>query len=133
VLVDSVLLGGMDALRRTLPRWHVVQVGHPAVMIHTLNDELRSRGRGVPPLVIVGVGYDSLWERDRRHYAIWAREFDDQARSMLATLKRDGAQQFIWVTLRQPTHAFTPSDAWWQVDKYAWYFPYVNEQLRKID
>src|SRR5205814_6403035 len=30
VLVDSVLLGGMDALRRNLPRWHIVQVGHPA-------------------------------------------------------------------------------------------------------
>jgi hypothetical protein len=133
VLVDSVLLGGMDALRRNLPRWHIVQAGRPAIMVHTLNDELRGRAGRVPPLVIVGVGYDSLWERNRVRYGIWAKEFDDQARELLATLKRGGAQQFVWVTLRLPTRGDTPSGAWWQIDKYAWYFSYVNEQLRKID
>jgi hypothetical protein len=101
--------------------------------VHTINDELRARSGRVPPLVIVGIGYDSLWERNRVRYAIWAKEFDDQARELLATLKRGGAQQFVWVTLRLPTRGDTPSDAWWQIDKYAWYFPYVNEQLRKID
>jgi hypothetical protein len=133
VLVDSVLLGGMDALRRNLPRWKVAQIGRPAIMVHTLNDELRARGRDVAPLVVVGVGYDSLWERNRVRYRIWAKEFDDQARELLGILKHEGAQQFVWVKLRLPTRGDTPSSAWWQIDKYAWYFPYVNEQLRKLD
>ena len=50
-------------------------------------------------LVIVAVGYNSLWERDRRRYHVWAAEFDSQAKALLATLKRAGAEQFVWVTL----------------------------------
>jgi len=133
VLVDSVLLGGMDAVRRTLPLWKIAQVGHPAVMIRILNEDLRESGRRVAPLVIVGIGYNSLWERDRRNYRIWASEFDRQAKALLATLKRAGAEQFVWVTLRHARRAVIPESALGQFDQYAWYFPYVNERLKRLD
>ena len=133
VLVDSVLLGGMPTLRRTMPRWKFAQIGRPALMVRILNEELRASGRRVAPLVIIGVGYNSLWERDRRNYAIWAAEFDREAKSLLATLKKAGAEQFVWVTLRHARRAVIPHDSLWQFDRYAWYFPYVNERLKRLD
>ena len=133
VLVDSVLLGGMPTVRRTMPRWRFAQIGRPALMVRILNEELRSSGRRVAPLVIIGVGYNSLWERDRRHYATWAAEFDREAKALLATLKKAGAEQFVWVTLRHARRAVIPHDSLWQFDRYAWYFPYVNERLKRLD
>jgi hypothetical protein len=133
VLVDSVLLGGMDALRRRMPRWKIAQVGRPAIMIRILNDELRDSGRHVAPLVVIGVGYNSLWERNRRNYKVWAAEFDRRARALMATLKRAGADQFVWVTLRNARRSVIPENSLWQFDAYAWYFPYVNERLKRLD
>jgi hypothetical protein len=133
VLVDSVLLGGVDALRARMPKWRFEVVGHPAIMVKALDEQLRSSGQRVAPLVIVGVGYNSLWERDRRHYRLWAAEFDRRARQLLATLRHEGAQQFVWVTLRHARRAVIPSNSLWQFDKYAWYFGYVNERLSMLD
>jgi hypothetical protein len=132
VLADSVLLGGVSALRDALPGWRVGLIGRPALMIHLMTDELRSRPGGVAPLVVVGLGYNSLWERGRRRYAIWADEFDRQARALLGTLGRQGARQVVWVTLRQARRAVIPTGGLGQYDQYAWYFPYVNERLRRL-
>jgi lysophospholipase L1-like esterase len=107
-------------------------VGRPAIMVRILDEELQAR-RGVAPLVIVGVGYNSLWERGRRNYSRWAAEFDRRAKSLLATLKVRGAEQFVWVTLRQARRGVIPASAFWQFDRYAWYFPYVNQRLRRLD
>ena len=131
VLVDSVLLGDVPTLRANLRGWRLGVVGHPAIMIDQI--DARLRGASVAPLVILGVGYNSLWERNRRRYGIWAAEFDRSARRLLTTLQRDGGRQFVWVTLRHARRSVIPSSSLWQFDKYAWYFPYVNERLKLLD
>jgi lysophospholipase L1-like esterase len=133
ILVDSVLLGGVPAVRANLAGWKVTQVGRPAVMVRLLEDELARAGTRIAPLAIVGVGYNSLWERGRSNYARWAGEFDRHARDLLRTLRRQGAEQIVWVTLRDARRGVIPGNSLWQYDKYAWYFPYVNERLQRLD
>ncbi len=133
VLVDSVLLGGVLSVRSNLRGWDVEVAGKAAVMIGALEEELREAGTPIAPLAIVGVGYNSAWERGRKNYRNWAREFDRHATTLVRTLLRQGAEQIVWVTLRDPRRSVVPSDSLWQFDKYAWYFPYVNERLRLLD
>jgi lysophospholipase L1-like esterase len=133
VLVDSVLLGGIPALRSNFSRWHIDVIGRPAIMLPAMEQELRASGRRVAPLVILGVGHNSLWEKDRRNYGTWSARFDREATELLNALRRLGASELIWVTLRQARRAVIPSSALWQYDKYSWYFPYVNERLRLLD
>ena len=132
ILVDSVLLGGVPALRTELRGWRTATVGRPAIMLPAAEAAIRSGGR-VAPLAIVGVGYNSLWERGRRNYAGWAERFDDGARGLVRALRARGARQVVWVTLRDAGRGVIPSGALWQFDAYAWYFPYVNERLRRLD
>lgn len=133
VLVDSVLLGGFPAVRSRRPCWRVTKFGRPALMIRIAERELRQRGGRVAPLVIVGLGYNSLWERGRRRYGHWAKRFDGEARGLLRTLRRLGARQIVWVTLRQPTARTVSPRARGDLGQYSWYFPYVNERLRRLD
>jgi hypothetical protein len=132
VLVDSVLLGGKLALREAFGRWQLRFVGEPAIMLPAMEERIAARRR-VARLVVLGVGYNSIWERHRRNYGTWARKFDGEARSLLAALRRKGAEQFVWVTLRDARRSVIPSSALWQHDRYAWYFPYVNQRLRRLD
>ena len=133
MLVDSVLLGGTVALRERFRRWQVESLGEPAIMLPAMEERIAARSRPVARLVVIGIGYNSLWERGRRNYSTWARKFDREARELLATLRRKGARQFVWVTLRDARRAVIPADARDQHDRYAWYFPYVNERLRRLD
>jgi hypothetical protein len=132
VFVDSVLLGGAPALRSAMPDWHVNVRGRPALMIRTANAELRASGDAVSPLVVVGLGYNSLWERDRRNYGVWARRFDGEVRALLTTLRRHGAKEIVWVTLREPSRGMVSPSGREQYRDYAWYFSYVNARLRRI-
>ena len=133
VVVDSVLLGGFPALRARRPCWHVVKYGRPALMVKAAVKELRQLGRPVAPLVIVGLGYNSLWERGRRRHAYWADRFDEEAKALLRTLHYLGARQVVWVTLREPTARTVPPNARAELGQYSWYFPYVNGRLRYLD
>ena len=133
VLVDSVLLGGTVAMREQFRRWRVEILGEPTVMLSAMEERIAARSRSVARLVVIGIGYNSLWERGRRNYSTWARKFDTEARELLATLRRKGARQFVWVTLRDARRSVIPPDALAQHDRYAWYFPYVNERLRRLD
>jgi hypothetical protein len=133
VLVDSVLLGGVPALRGNFQGWTIDVVGRPAIMLYAMSDELAQSGRRIAPLVIAGVGHNSLWEKHRLNYRRWAERFDGEAIELLRTLKRQGAKQIVWVTLREARRAVIPSSALWQYDKYSWYFQYVNERLRRLD
>ncbi len=133
VLVDSVLLGGVPALRERRRCWGVRMYGRPALMIRIAEQELRQRGARVGRLVIVGLGYNSLWERGRRRYGVWAKRFDGEARKLLRTLRRLGAREVVWVTLREPTARTVPPHAADELGQYSWYFPYVNERLRRLD
>ena len=101
-------------------------------MIRIAESELRASGRRVSPLVVVGLGYNSLWERNRRNYGRWAARFDGEALKFIATLKRLGAKQIVWVMLRQPTARTVPSHAIGELSQYSWYFPYVNARLKRI-
>jgi hypothetical protein len=132
VLVDSVLLGGVPQLRQAFPGWRMSVVGRPAIMLPAAEREVRGGGR-VAPLAIVGVGYNSLWERGRRNHRAWASRFDAEARGLVRALRARGARQVVWVTLREAGRAVIPASALWQYDAYAWYFPYVNERLRRLD
>jgi len=132
VLVDSVLLGGVSGLKDALPRWRVQVVGEPAIMLPAMEELMAARER-VPRLIVLGIGYNSIWERRRSNYSTWARKFDGEAKDLLATLRRKGARQFVWVTLRDARRSVIPSSALWQYDRYAWYFPYVDERLRRLD
>jgi hypothetical protein len=132
VLVDSVLLGGTVAMRERFRHRRLKFIGEPAIMLPAMEERM-ARRRSVTKLVIIGIGYNSLWERRRKNYSLWARKFDREARDLLATLRRKGARQFVWVTLRDARRRVIPRDALWQYDRYAWYFPYVNERLRRLD
>jgi hypothetical protein len=133
VLNDSVLLSGEAALRRGFPCWRVRLIGRPALMLHQAEREIRTSGRRVAPLVVVGIGYNSLWERHRRNHATWAARFDAEAGRLIATLRRAGAEQLIWVTLRRANRKTTHPRSWSELPLYSWYFGYVNERLRRID
>jgi hypothetical protein len=132
VLVDSVLLGGKLALKDSFKRWKLRFVGEPAIMLPAMEERIAARDR-VAKLVVLGIGYNSIWERRKRHYSTWARKFDREAKELLATLRRKGARQFVWVTLRDARRRMIPHEALWQYDRYAWYFPYVNQRLQRLD
>jgi hypothetical protein len=133
VLVDSVLLSGIRALRARRTCWRLAVQGRPALMVRLAEQDLRAAGRRVRRLVVVGLGYNSLWERGRRRYAHWAGRFDREARRLLRTLRRLGARQFVWVTLREPTARTVPPHARGELGQYSWYLPYENERLRRLD
>jgi hypothetical protein len=133
LLVDSVLLGGVQSVRGNLRGWHVDVLGRAAVMVPKIEEEIRLGATRVAPLTIVGVGYNSLWERGRKNYRHWAKEFDRSVTTLVRTLRRQGAEQIVWVTLRTARRNVVPTGARWQFDKYSWYFPYVNERLRLLD
>jgi hypothetical protein len=130
VLTDSVLLGGAPALRAARPCWRVATYGRPDLA--TKDAALELGRHRVPPLVVIGLGYNSSWERNRKHYKFWADHFDQDATELLHTLRQRGARQFVWVTVREPTTRIVPSRAWAELPKI-WYLPYVNERLRLLD
>lgn len=133
VLVDSVLLSGFPTLRKAKPCWRVRGRGRPALMLRTAAYELRRDRPRIAKVAVIGIGYNSLWERRRRNYDRWARRFDEEARGLLRALSDLGARQFVWVTLREPTPRTVPPSSRDELGQYSWYFPYVNERLHMLD
>ena len=132
VLVDSVLLSGKPAIRHAERCYKIGWRGRPALMIKQAAAELSS-ARHVAPLVVIGIGYNSLFQRHRRRYDYWAHRWDREAAWLLRVLRRKGAKQFVWVMLREPTARTVPRYAVRELSYYSWYFPYVNERLRRLD
>ncbi len=132
LLVDSVLLSAYPGIRKAMPCWHIAKRGRPALMLRIAEGELRAAGRRVSPIVVIGLGYNSLWERNRRNYGRWATRFDNEAKKLIATLKRLGARQIVWVKLREPNARTVPPGARGELSQYSWYFPYVNARLKRI-
>ena len=52
---------------------------------------------------------------------------------LVRTLRRLGARQIVWVTLRELKPGLVPPGGGDQFARYAWYFPYVNNRLRRLD
>jgi len=132
LLTDSVGLGAADALRAALPGWHVEVLGKPALMVKQAVPLYLPPGRRVGSVVVVGLGYNSLWQDNRANFAAWAREFDREADRLIADLRARGAKRIVWITLRQPSLQVVTANGRWQYDHYAWFFPYVNERLRVL-
>lgn len=133
ILVDSVLLSGERAIL-SAHRCNLVGIrGRPAWMIKHAAAEIARSRRRVAPLVVIGIGYNSLFQRNRRRYGYWAGKWDREAAALLRALRRKGARQFVWVMLREPTRRTVPRHAIGELRYYSWYFPYVNERLRRLD
>ena len=133
VLHDSVLLSGKEKLRSVMSCRRIGLRGGPAMMLRIAEQELRAAKRRVAPLVVVGLGYNSLWSRNRERYDYWAGRFDREATRLVETLRRLGARQIVWVTVREPQARHVPPAGRRELGLYAWYFPYVNERLRVLD
>jgi hypothetical protein len=101
-------------------------------MVKKAVQELKQKGRPVGSVAVVALGYNSLWERNRRNYDRWAKAFDQQAEDMVATLKDLGARKIVWVTLRELNPSIVPAKAVDELPLYSWYFPWVNERLRAL-
>jgi len=132
VITDSVLLGAGPALRKARPCWRVGMHGSPGLAAPVARRQLGARRGPVASVVVIGLGYNSNWEPGRAHFAFWAKRFDRDASRLLRTLRRRGARQFVWVTLREPTARTVPPAGRAELG-LAWYLPYVNERLRRLD
>jgi peptidoglycan/LPS O-acetylase OafA/YrhL len=134
VIGDSVLLGAKPAIEADLERsgWTVDYYARPALMIHQVTDELPAPHLPIGDTVIIGLGHNSLWERDRANYDAWAEQFDAEADELVAKLERLGAHRIVWITLREPSAEVIPPLGMAQYDAYVWYFPYVNERLHAL-
>jgi len=132
VLSDSVVLSGKAAIPPRFADWTVEIDGKAALMLKAANERLQARGKPVGSVAVMAIGYNSLWEKNRRNYDRWAAQFDKQADELLVTLKELGAKKVVWVTLREPTADTVPAKAVKELSQYSWYFPYVNERLRAL-
>ena len=93
MLGDSVLLGAEDQLTEELQAsgYTVDYRARPALMLHQSNDDLVAAGTPVGETVIIGLGHNSLWERDRANYDNWAAKFDREADELIATARAASA------------------------------------------
>ena len=135
VVTDSVMLGAKQAFIKRMSDlgWEVNFTGRPALMIRKGLEEYVRQQSSTGPVAVVALGYNSLWEKDRRNFKRWSDLFDKSVEDMLAALKERGARKVVWVTLRELTpDLISGGTAVSQYHKYAWYFPYVNERLRAI-
>jgi peptidoglycan/LPS O-acetylase OafA/YrhL len=132
LLTDSVTLGVKTTLPAALPDWNVEVVGRPALMVKQVVPEFLKNRQEVPSVVVIGVAYNSLFEKNRKNYDRWAALWDKEAERLLSDLRARGAKKFVWVTLREPSPAVVTDRGRSQYQLYAWFFPYVNERLRAL-
>lgn len=130
VLTDSVLLGATPTLRAAKPCWRVRASGTLAIQVRDGVEWLHQKR--VAPLVVIGLGNNSSWERHRAHYGFWAHKFDADSRKLLKELRRRGARQFVWLTVRDAKRRYVPRQYWPQIHDH-YFMPYVNERLRRLD
>jgi hypothetical protein len=130
---DSVGLGAVTAIRDTMPDWRIKVLGRPALKVDVAAAELADSGDPVDRVVVVALGYNSLWEPGREDFEYWSRLFDQNAAKLLRALRAAGARKIVWVTLRDAPRSSIPTDALEQNRSFAWYFPWVNERLRALD
>lgn len=126
---DSVGLGTRGVLDEFFPAdWEVNVIGTPAYFVEQLRDRhVAPTLAGAPWMVgdhvVIAGGYN---------YPFWdPKRFDRSIDSMVQTLTSAGVEHVYWVTLREVKPQFISPSAWRQVQPYYWYFPTVNEHLRK--
>ena len=128
MMTDSVGLGAKNAVPAALPGYQVTVDGTPALFVEQLESKwLRPRMATAPSLLgdiaVVAAGYN---------YPYWdPARFDRSIDSMIATLRQAGVKHIVWVTLREVQPQYITASAWKQVQPYYWYFPTVNDHLRR--
>jgi len=134
IITDSVVLGARSYLPARVPGWKVEFAGFPALTLKTAETALRGGGRPVGAVVVLALGYNSNWQRDRQMYDFFANQFDTNADRLIDTVKSLGAKKIVWVNLRHATLENSPSGPATvkEVNEYSWYFPYVNERLNEL-
>jgi peptidoglycan/LPS O-acetylase OafA/YrhL len=131
LLSDSVGLGLSRALPLALPGWKVEVLGRPALMVKQVVPEFLN-ARSVGSVVVIALAYNSLFERDRKNYEHWSAIWDRSAEKLLSELQACGAKKLVWITLREPSPESVTDAGRDQYDRYAWFFPYVNERIRAL-
>ena len=131
LLTDSVGLGLSRALPAALPGWKVEVLGRPALMVKQAVPEFLN-ARAVGSVVVVALGYNSLFEKERKDFARWSGLWDRGAEQLVRDLRACGAKKLVWVTLRDPSPDLVTDAGRDQFNKYAWFFPYVNERIRAL-
>ncbi|MEO7398042.1 MAG: hypothetical protein ABIW84_05715 [Ilumatobacteraceae bacterium] len=128
MMTDSVGLGVRGVLQATLPEYQVVIDGYPALMVDQLEDRMlmprvQSQSTDLGETAVVAAGYN---------YRYWdPAGFDADIDSMMATLRSGGVKHVIWVTLREIKQELVSASAWRQIQPYYFYFPTVNDHLRR--
>ncbi len=131
LLSDSVTLSLGKALPAALPDWKVEILGRPALMVKQVVPEFLN-ARAVGTVVVVGLAYNSLFEKDRKNYERWSGIWDRNAEHLVSDLKACGAKKIVWVTLREPSAELVTDTGRDQYERYAWFFPYANERIRAL-
>jgi lysophospholipase L1-like esterase len=137
VVTDSVVLGAKAAIQKNFKAigWKSTVDGRPAMMIKAGINEYVKKKTTLPEVAVVALGYNSLWEKDRKNFDRWAKKFDAEVELMLKNLSSRGVKKVVWVLLREANEDLVPSKnktAKMQYQKYAWYFPYANERLKAL-
>jgi lysophospholipase L1-like esterase len=137
VITDSVVLGAKFTIRKNFKAlgWKSTVDGRPAMMIKAGISEYVKTHSKLPEIAVVALGYNSLWEKDKKNFEKWAKRFDSEVEAMLTQLSARGAKKVVWVLLREAEEEFVPTKnktAKSQFNRYAWYFPYVNERLKAL-
>jgi peptidoglycan/LPS O-acetylase OafA/YrhL len=131
LLSDSVSLALSQSLPTALPDWKVEILGRPALMVKQVVPEFLN-ARAVGSVVVIGLGYNSLFEKERNNQERWNAVWDRGAEKLLVNLKACGAKKLVWITLREPTPELVTDSGRDQFERYAWFFPYVNERIRAL-
>ncbi|MET0794288.1 MAG: hypothetical protein ABW061_22385 [Polyangiaceae bacterium] len=131
VITDSVALVVGNPLRITLPGWRISVLGRPALMVNQALPEFLKH-KYVGPVVVVGLGYNSQFEKNHKNEARWNGLWDYRAEQLLRSLKERGAKKVVWLTLREPTPSVVTSRGQSQYEQYAWFFPLVNARIHAL-
>jgi hypothetical protein len=140
VFADSVGLGARHSVPAAFPAdWEVNLVGEPARFVEQLErgdcfwtltnqrcdvaSNLVANPHWFGDHVVIAAGYN---------YPYWdPARFDRSIDSMIERLRGAGVRHIYWVTLREVDPQYISGAAWRQVQPYYWYFPRVNEHLRR--
>lgn len=130
-LADSVVLGIKPAVPKGLPDWQVSYAGRPSLMLVNAVDGVRQRKEPMPSVVVIGLGYNTLWSRHNTR--TWSDKFDAAADELLRVLKEKGARKVVWVLLRELTPEMVRKGVITSkmLGDY-WHYVEVNQRLRAL-
>lgn len=74
--------------------WKVEVLGRPALMVKQVVPEFLN-ARSVGSVVVIGLGYNSLFEKDRRNFERWSGLWDRGAERLLSDLTACGAKKWF--------------------------------------